>query len=161
MRAAHRTTGIIATLAAGLLAAGCASSHSSSPDARTNTADPGSSVPAWYAAGGATLTNKLGADLALISADATSTDTAAMRTHCAALTRDAGAAANYPPIPDPQAQQHWAAALDNLTTGSRDCSHGAATGNTALLAKSSAETRTAGQEMAKVTAQVNALGAQT
>lgn len=161
MRAARNTMGITAVLAVGLLAAGCASTHGSGPSARTNTADPGSSVPAWYAAGGATLTTKLGADLALIGADATSTDTAAMKTHCAALALDAGAATNYPPIPDPQAQQHWAAALRNLTAGSRDCSNGAAARDASLIGTADTEIRTAGQEMAKVTARVNALGAQT
>jgi hypothetical protein len=134
VRAAHKTAGIVAALAG--------------------------TLPAWYAAGGATLTTKLGADLAAIGADAASRDTEALKTHCADLATDTAAATSYPPIPDAQAQQHWAAALDSLTAGSRDCSQGAATGNTSLLAKSSGESRTAGQEMAKVTARINALSAQ-
>lgn len=159
MRAARRTTGIVTTLAAGLLAAGCGSSSDTAPATRTPTGvtNPTASVPAWYGAGGAALTTKLGTDLAAIGADATSSDTAALKTHCDELATDTTAAVNYPPIPDVQAQQHWAAALRALTSASRDCSNSASTGDAGLLGTADEEIKTAGAEMAKVTARVNAL----
>lgn len=159
MRAADRTTAVVSILAAGLIATGCAHNSNDSPGARTPTGitNPTVSVPAWYAAGGADLTTKLGADLAAIGADAASSDSATLKTHCDALATDTGAATNYPPIPDQQAQQHWKTALDSLTAGSRDCSKSATTGDANLLATADQEIKTAGAEMAKVTARVNTL----
>lgn len=159
MRATTKIAGIIATLAGALLASACGTSSGTTPHTNTSAgiSDPTLSVPAWYAAGGATLTTKLGADLAAIGADAASSDSATLKTHCDALATDTGAATNYPPIPDQQAQQHWKTALDSLTAGSRDCSKSATTGDANLLATADQEIKTAGAEMAKVTARVNTL----
>lgn len=159
MRATTKIAGIIATLAGALLASACGTSSGTTPHTNTSAgiSDPTLSVPAWYAAGGATLTTKLGADLAVIGADATGSDMQGMKAHCDELATDTAAATNYPPIPDQQAQQHWSAALDSLTAGSRDCSNSATTGDTDLLATADQEIKTAGAEMAKVTARVNTL----
>lgn len=160
MRTAGTATAIAGALTAGLLLAGCA--HSTDAGSSTQTAtggtNPSVSVPAWYAAGGATLTTRLGADLAQIGIDATGSNTAAMGAHCDALATDTGAATNYPPIPDVQAQQHWKKALDALAATSRDCTL-AAGGDPGKLGAADDELRTASAEMAKVNARVNALGA--
>lgn len=147
-----------AACAVALALAGCSASstpHAVKPTTTTTAAGPGSSVAAWYAGGGNTLVTKLSDDLTAISQDGQAADTLSMQAHCDTLVEDVGAAQNYPPIPDTQAQDHWSAALGHLSDGGGDCSLGARASDTALIGKSSGEVRQAGSEMRQATARVN------
>lgn len=123
----------------------------------TVTAGDGAAVARWYAGGGDTLTTQLGQDLARIGADSGRGDLAAMAAGCESLLTDVGAAENYPPIPDVEAQGHWATALKHLRTGGTDCARGARSGDMAVLAASGRDIRLAAAEMRMATTRVNAL----
>jgi hypothetical protein len=118
-----RYTAAAAVFVIGVAVAGCASGTSGSggDDGKPSTPGPGS-VAAWYGQGGTTLTRQIGTDLTAISAAAP--DATRMAPACTQLGRDATAAGNYPPIPDTQAQQHWAAALADLTATATACTSG-------------------------------------
>jgi hypothetical protein len=143
--------GAITAALIGLAAVGCASG-TGGQDAKpsTVTSGPRDTVD-WYAQGGATLITHLGADLTAIATDTATTPPApALGGHCQALATDTAAAHNYPPIPDDQAQAHWAKALDNLTSGAHDCQDG-------HLPRSGTEIRDAGAEMRQTTDRINQL----
>jgi hypothetical protein len=145
----------LAAAAISLLATtGCGSSGdttSGGQDAKPSRADGPRDVVDWYGQGGATLVTHLGADLSAIAADTATTPHApALAGHCQALATDTTAATNYPPIPDGQAQGHWAKALDMLAAGARDCQGG-------HLDRSGPEIRDAGTEMRQATDRINQL----
>ena len=75
-------------------------------------------VTAWYDGGGKVLIDTIGADNAAIRNDR---DSAAVRHTCQKLGKDALHASYYAPIPDNQAQQHWAKSLPLIMQGASDC----------------------------------------
>jgi hypothetical protein len=52
---------------------------------------------------------------------------------CNSLHTDAVQAQHGPPIPDPEAQRHWSAALDHYQQAAIDCRTGGTTGNSTLI----------------------------
>ncbi|RAG83213.1 hypothetical protein DN069_23555 [Streptacidiphilus pinicola] len=70
-----------------------------------------------------TLTNDVGA----VAKD--STDMGSLSSNCTRLATDEHTAEQVPPIPDAQAQTHWAAALNDLRAGAKDCNAGASDSN--------------------------------
>jgi hypothetical protein len=134
----------------GLAVAGCASGTGSTGGDDSKPTSPGpATVTDWYAQGGTTLTRQIASDLTAIGAAAP--DAGRMKPACAQLATDTAAARNYPPIPDRQAQQHWASALNDLTATATDCTAGDTT-------KADTDIRKASSEMQQLTARVNGLG---
>jgi hypothetical protein len=68
-------------------------------------------IAKWNAGGGETIVQNIMNDVTNAGRAGTNEDVPAMAAACAALQTDAQAARAYQPIPDPDAQAHWAAAL--------------------------------------------------
>jgi hypothetical protein len=143
-------TTAVAVVVIGLAVAGCTqgAAGTGGNDGKPPSAGP-ATVTDWYAQGGTTLTQQIAADLTAIGAAAP--DTARMKPACAQLATDVSAARNYPRIPDGQAQQHWTAALNQLTATASACTAGD-------TATADADIQHASREMQALTARVNSLG---
>ncbi|HEX4018760.1 MAG TPA: hypothetical protein VHX15_18635 [Frankiaceae bacterium] len=108
-------------------------SASTSSASATATAAPSidAALTAWAKGGGLDKIDALTTDLAAIH-DAGS-DASMVRDACAELETSASAAKFYKPIPQPAAQQHWAAALAAFTTAAGECLAGIDENKPALL----------------------------
>jgi hypothetical protein len=119
---------------------------------------PGSTaVGAWQDNGGLHRVKALLADLQATQ-DATKThDLAGVDKACRAIHSDTEAAKAYSPIPDPEAQTHWAAALAHLTDGSTACVIAIHTLDAGLMAQASDEIGAAPADMSHVVDRLLAL----
>jgi hypothetical protein len=75
----------------------------------------------WNAGGGESILQKITTDLDNAGTAGKNQDIPAMAAACAALQTDAQAARAYKPIPDPDAQAHWAAALADFARAAWRC----------------------------------------
>lgn len=80
-----------------------------------------STLRTWQDNGGLNQVKALLNDLEAAQDAAHADDLAGMGRACRSLLSDAEAAKAYTPIPDPEAQTHWAAALAHLTHASATC----------------------------------------
>jgi len=105
-------------------------SPSAAPTSATPTPAPTTAAPsatfatvaAWYRGGGKARIDKIAADnLAIRNAQKNKDDTA-LRDACTQMLADATAAKGFAPIPDGQAQPHWAKSLPLIVQGALDCS---------------------------------------
>jgi len=118
-------------------------------------ADPGStSIGAWQDNGGLDRVKALLNDLEAAQDAGRAADLAGMDRACSALHADAEAAQAYHPIPDREAQAHWAATLTHLTHASATCVTAIRTRDAELFAQATNEM---GEVPADVSAVVNRL----
>lgn len=85
------------------------------------TAPGATTVRAWQDNGGLDRVKALLNDLEAAQDAGKAADVAGMGRACRSLHSDAEAAQAYTPIPDPEAQAHWAATLAHLSHASADC----------------------------------------
>jgi hypothetical protein len=78
-------------------------------------------VAAWFRGGGKAHIDAIAADNVAIRDAGKTNDATALRDACTQVLSDATAARNYAPIPDNQAQQHWAKSLPLIVQGAMDC----------------------------------------
>jgi hypothetical protein len=83
-------------------------------------------VAAWFDGGGKADISTLGTDFTRLRSDASAENVSAMGGDCAILASATTSAVDYGPIPDPQAQSHWAKTLTDYTTGTSLCYDGVA-----------------------------------
>jgi hypothetical protein len=75
----------------------------------------------WTAGGGQAILQKITTDVDNAGAAASNQDMPAMAAACSALQTDTQTARAYKPIPDPEAQAHWSAALADFAQSARRC----------------------------------------
>jgi hypothetical protein len=75
----------------------------------------------WTAGGGQTILQKITTDVDNAGAAASNQDIPAMAAACSALHTDTQTGRAYKPIPDPEAQTHWSAALADFTRSAGRC----------------------------------------
>jgi hypothetical protein len=124
-----------------------------SPDPSTQTA-----VARWVLGGGEKELKALGSDFKELEKAANGNDLKGMSTSCQHLKRDVDASQAYDPIPDKEAQDHWAKALDAYEKGANDCIKGADTVDSALLIKASKEIVAGSTDLERVTARLKEIG---
>lgn len=132
-----------------------------------DTASPGasgSSSPAtaaalrgWSAGGGTTAMATLSRDVSAVQDDSSAGDTTSMGQDCVTLQTDLRSAEVYPAIPEATVQAHWSKALSLLAQAAADCSDGATTGSSSLLAKSVTELRSGSTELDLATTRADEL----
>jgi hypothetical protein len=86
------------------------------------------------------------------------TDFHSIETICRALSRDVRTAQDYGPIPDPQAQSHWAFALKLWGQAGTQCVTAAHTRTSSLFTQSTAELTDGATEVSKMTTRLHELG---
>jgi hypothetical protein len=108
--------------------------------------------------GGKALIDTIGADNAAIRDAAKNKGSTALRDACTKVLSDAMAAKSYAPIPDEQAQPHWAKSLPLIVQGAMNCADAIdITGDNALVAQAVGEMNEGFTELNLVVARVNAL----
>ena len=98
---------------------------SATPDSSTGVS-MAQKVAAWFNGGGKADISTLGTDFTRLRSDASAENVSAMGGDCAILASATTSAVDYGPIPDPQAQLHWAKTLADYTTGTSLCYDGVA-----------------------------------
>jgi hypothetical protein len=143
-----------------MLAGALAMAAMATPAAATPSPDPSTqkAVAQWVLAGGEKELKALGADFKELEKAANGNDLKGMSTSCQHLKRDVDASQAYDPIPDKEAQDHWAKALDAYEKGANDCIKGAETVNSDLLVKASKEIVAGSTDLEKVTARLKEIG---
>jgi len=126
------------------------------PAAAADPPDPqlALAVAQWVTNGGATDLKSLGADFSALETAANTSDLAAISSSCAQLQSDVESAQSYDPIPDPEAQHNWSAALAEYARGATDCVAGADTSNDDLITRASTEIVTGSKDLDLVTARL-------
>ena len=114
-------------------------------------------LTAWWTGGGKAHLTKVGDDFGQLHTGGT--DSTAIHADCAQLSTDVSAALAYKPIPDPTAQQHWAAGLDDYQQGATDCLAGTSSMDTTLINEASAKFDAGTAEFNAVTARLQGLAA--
>lgn len=87
---------------------------------------------AWYDDNGSVLTD-LAADTDAITTAANDQNIAGLAVACQTLSVDAADAQDLPPMPDPELESEWSAALDEFRQAGDDCYQGATSFDSALL----------------------------
>ena len=85
------------------------------------TTPPTTTIGAWSDGGGLQRLTDLSEDLAAAEQAGQAADLAGVGTACLLLQFHTAAAQDYEPIPDAEAQRHWAAALAHLAHASTNC----------------------------------------
>ncbi|WP_034090169.1 hypothetical protein [Streptacidiphilus albus] len=116
-------------------------------------------VAAWYKGGGQSDISTLGTDINQLGTDGRAKNLSAVGGDCAILASATTSAVDYGPIPDPEAQSHWAKALADYTTGTSLCYAGIAKMNATETGKGIADVIAGNTQMAALTTRVNAIGA--
>jgi hypothetical protein len=126
---------------------------------RVNPPDPAlaAAVATWVTNGGEADLDALGSDFTALEQAANASDLASMSAGCTQLQSDVEAAQQYDPIPDPQAQHDWSAALAEYARGATDCVAGADTSNVDLITKASQEITAGSTDLDRVTARLNVI----
>ena len=164
--AALMSVGIVAATTLAVVGVSGGAATASMPRAATPTATPSAvgtppdpalaqAVANWVTNGGETDLDALGSDFFALEDAANSSDLARMSAGCQQLRSDVGAAQQYDPIPDPQAQKAWAVALADYAQAATDCVAGADKSNMDLITKASKEITVGSVELDKVTARLN------
>ncbi|WP_152645943.1 hypothetical protein [Streptacidiphilus albus] len=102
-----------------------ATAASATPDSGTGDS-MAQKVAAWFNGGGKADISTFGTDFTRLQSDASAENVSAVGGDCAILASATTSAVDYGPIPDPQAQSHWAKTLADYTTGTSLCYDGAA-----------------------------------
>jgi len=137
-------------------------SHSSAakavaaPKAPSNR-DIAARIMAWNSGGGQDRLNALSRDMSAIGADGQNQDASQMSADCTTLSGDVKSAQQYDPIPDGEAQQHWAAGLADVASAASDCTAGTASLDTAQILKASAEISAGNDELVKTAARLRTI----
>jgi hypothetical protein len=103
------------------------------------TTSSSTSIGAWRDGGGLDRLTALSKDLAATEHAAQAADVAGVSTACRSLQSDTEAAQAYAPIPDAEAQAHWAAALAHLARASTNCVAAIRDRDSALFVQASEE----------------------
>jgi hypothetical protein len=114
-------------------------------------------VAQWVTNGGETDLMTLAGDFDSLSTSADSGDMTAITGSCTRLQGDVETAQAYDPIPDPEAQHAWAAALTEYERGATDCVDGAGATmpNPDLITKASGEITAGSNDLNLVTSRLN------
>ncbi len=147
-------------LAALVLLTACGTSHPKSAPAPTTAPATSRSVPpsatssadsvaSWARGGGLDKINAVTTDIAAIHE--AGSNASMVRDACAELESSAAAGEFYRPIPQAQAQQHWAAALGAFKSAAGECLAGIDENKPALLQKTSKDLDTGTTELAAAT----------
>ena len=118
------------------------------------THTPAQALYAWYKNGGESHIDALTRDFQSAGEGGLNQDVAGMAVACSALQRDVEAAQAYDPIPDAEAQRHFAAALAQHARAATDCLAGISGMNGGLIAKATRELTAGTTEMGKATARI-------
>ncbi len=147
----------LAVVAAALLA-GCSSGHpspapaSSTSGARSPSASPSAAadtVSSWAKGGGLDKIDAVTTDIGAIHN--AGSDASMVRDACAELEASATAGGLYRPIPQAQAQQHWAAALGAFKAAAGECLAGIDENKPDLLKKTTSDLDQGTTELVAVT----------
>ena len=106
-------------------------------------------MTSWARGGGLDKIDAVTTDISAIH-DAGS-NASMVRDACAELETSAAAGQFYRPIPQPQAQQHWAAALAAFKTAAGECLAGIDENKPELLSKTSADLEKGATELVATT----------
>ena len=126
--------GITGVLVAIVVLGGIATSTVVAPLAGSAT-----TIEAWRDGGGIDLVKALSKDLVAVEDAGRAEDISGVNRACLALQSDTEAAQAYVPIPDAEAQAHWAAALAHMAQASTTCVTAVQNQDGALLAQTSNE----------------------
>jgi hypothetical protein len=138
-----------------VLLAGCGAGHPAPQPSPTPSASPtaatqvDAALTAWAKGGGLDKIDAITTDISAIH-DAGS-DASMVRDACAELESSAAAGQFYRPIPQKQAQQHWAAALAAFKVAAGECLAGIDENKPALLTKTSSDLDKGTTELAATT----------
>ncbi len=119
---------------------------------------PRTAVHAWWTSGGRTIIDGLAEELGRVSAAASAGDYSTLRSSCESTRETAEAGQAFTPIPDPQAQQHWAASLAAAARGGTYCLSGVTANYDALFSAAGDAFRTSGREATLARDRINTLG---
>jgi hypothetical protein len=111
-------------------------------------------VMSWFTTGGDKRITAIQADFEKIAKAADAADFPGVKTGCATLGVDVAQAQRYDPLPDVEAQRHWAAALGMYAQGAASCVKGAETVDGELLNQANQEITKGSDELTKATARV-------
>ncbi len=145
-----------------VLLAACSSAHPAAAPAPTPTTAPSAThsatpspsgsadaITSWARGGGLDKIDAVTTDIAAIHA--AGSDASKVRDACAELEASATAGELYRPIPQTQAQQHWAAALGAFKAAAGACLAGIDENKPDLLKKTSADLDTGTTELVATT----------
>jgi hypothetical protein len=113
------------------------STVSTGPSAKASASASADTVASWAKSGGLDKIDAVTTDITAIH-DAGS-DASKVRDACAELETSANAGEFYRPIPQPDAQQHWAAALGAFKSAAGECLAGIDENKPELLKKTSSD----------------------
>ncbi len=137
------------------LLAGCGSSHPPAQPSPAPSATPSATpsvdtaLTAWAKGGGLDKIDAITTDLAAIHG--AGSDATLVREGCTELETSSAAAQLYKPVPQAQAQQHWAAALTAFRAAAGECLAGIDENKPALLRKASSDIDKGTTELAATT----------
>jgi hypothetical protein len=120
-------------------------------------ANPAAAIVAWRDGGGLALMNRLIADFSDAGNAGQNADVAGLNAACKHLQTDVEAAQAYKPIPDPQAQTAWAAALAYFARSATDCVSGTDNLDVGLITKASNEMTQGSTQLRLVTTRIRQL----
>ncbi|WP_055591431.1 hypothetical protein [Peterkaempfera griseoplana] len=108
----------------------------------------------WFTSGGQDHLNSIITDTSAISRSASTQDVQGVADGCTSLSTDVGDARSDTPIPDSEAQTHWAKALSIYQKAAAHCIAGASGMDADLLTQSTTEVVEATHELDAITARV-------
>lgn len=127
-----------------------------SPAAQGPTVDPAvtEAVEAWLRGGGQLVIDNLAADYHKVAAVTAANDVPGLVPVCGALRTSAETAQAYPPIPDAEAQVHWAASLAQSARAGTDCLAGVTANYLELVTQAGHEAGASSRESALMIARL-------
>ncbi len=126
------------------------------PAAQAPGVDPAAAqaVEAWLRGGGQLVIDNLASDYRKVAATMAANDVQGLVPACGALRTSAETAQAYPPIPDSEAQVHWAASLAQSARAGTDCLAGIAADHLELIAQAGHEAGASSRESALMNARI-------
>lgn len=121
--------------------------------------ETGQKIAAWYAGGGKDKMMALGADGSTMGVDASALDVIQLTADCGTLKGHVRDAQAYQPIPDDQAQQHWAKALADYKKAADDCIAGASAVDASKINQANEELTAGTTEVTLVSARISEISA--
>jgi hypothetical protein len=133
--------------------------HAAAPKSTPKHTDEpvGKRFAQWSAGGGSDLIRNLASDAQDISTASGEADIDAVRIACEHLGSDVAEAQAYEPMPDAEAQQHWAASLDSYGSAASDCTAAMKAGNAAQLTRSGLELQAGTMEVTKASERISVI----
>lgn len=128
-----------------------------SPSPTSSSLGAAAGISAWWTGGGQDRASAMQKDLTAIGTDGQNQDVAQMSIDCQSLSADVTSAQAYGPIPDTEAQHHWATALADYSQAASDCKAGTTAQDVAQITQAAGEINSGNEELNKVTARIKAI----